>query len=94
MTKPKNWRKKVYSFVEFMTYLNQLIVLVDEEREKADEQGLSEIEIQVYELIDIPYVKLIREHFISLGYTVSFLTLASGSSNRDNGNVLIMKLTW
>ena len=83
-----------YSSLEFRNNLFSLIQEVNEAREQAELNNQQYLEIQTKERVKEPYVSLIRDYFISIGYNVFFVKKLDITPYFNRYEISLMRLEW
>jgi serine protease inhibitor len=83
-----------YSSLEFRNNLLSLIQEVNEAREQAELNNQHYLEIQTKERVKEPYVSMIRDYFISIGYNVFFVKKLDITPYFNRYEISLMRLEW
>lgn len=85
---------KDYSTLEFRNCLISLINEVRKEREIAEKENKKYLEIKSLDRIKEPYVSMIRDYFVGMGYNVFFLKKLDITPYYNNYEITSMRLEW
>lgn len=85
---------KKYSTFKFRENLLSLIEEVNQKKEQAKLDGLNYLEIKTEGRVVEPYVSMIRDYFVSIGYNVFFVKKLDITPFYNRYQISIMRLEW